>query len=80
MIKYVDGDWRYVIATNGMAVGQKIVAGNSASIEPGNSMPLKNIPTGTLIHNIELTLGKGGQMVRGAGTSAQLLAKEGKYV
>ena len=80
LIKYVDGDWRYVIATNGMAVGQKIVAGNSASIEPGNSMPLKNIPTGTLIHNIELTLGKGGQMVRGAGTSAQLLAKEGKYV
>ena len=80
LVKYVDGDWRYVIATNGMAVGQKIVAGNSASIEPGNSMPLKNIPTGTLIHNIELTLGKGGQMVRGAGTSAQLLAKEGKYV
>ena len=80
LTKYVDGDWRYVIATNGMAVGQKIVSGGSASIEPGNSMPLKNIPTGTLIHNIEITLGKGGQMVRGAGTSAQLLAKEGKYV
>ena len=80
LIKYVDGDWRYVIGTNGMVVGQKIIAGNSVSIEPGNGMPLKNIPTGTLIHNIELTLGKGGQMVRGAGTSAQLLAKEGKYV
>ena len=80
LIKYVDGDWRYVIATNGMLVGQKVASGNSSPIEPGNSMQLKNIPTGTLIHNIELTLGKGGQMVRGAGTSAQLLAKEGKYV
>jgi large subunit ribosomal protein L2 len=80
LIKYVDGDWRYVIATNGMSVGQKIISSGAASIEPGNSMPLKNIPTGTLIHNIEITLGKGGQMVRGAGTSAQLLAKEGKYV
>jgi large subunit ribosomal protein L2 len=80
LIKYVDGDWRYLIATNGMAVGQKIVSGASASIEDGNSMPLKNIPTGTVIHNIEITLGKGAQMVRGAGTSAQLLAKEGKYV
>ena len=79
LIHYVDGDKRYLIAPNGLKVGQSIIAGPDAPIEAGNTLPLKNIPVGESIHNIELKLGKGGQLVRSAGVSAQLAAKEGKY-
>ena len=79
LIHYVDGDKRYIIAPNGLKVGQPIIAGPDAPIEAGNTLPLKNIPVGESIHNIELKLGKGGQLVRSAGVSAQLAAKEGKY-
>ena len=79
LLNYVDGEKRYIIAPVGLNVGDKIVSGDFADIRPGNSMPLANIPVGTTIHNIELQPGKGGQMARSAGTSAQLLAKEGRY-
>ncbi len=78
-IHYADGERRYILAPLGLAVGAKIVSGPDADILPGNSLPLKNIPLGTTIHNIELKRGKGGQMVRSAGVGAQLLAKEGEY-
>ena len=79
LIKYQNGDWRYILAPNQLRVGDKVVSGESAEISPGNALPLANIPSGTVVHNIELTLGKGGQIVRSAGGSAQVLAKEGKY-
>ena len=79
LIYYADGDKRYILAPVGLNVGDKIQAGPDAEIRPGNSLPLKLLPTGTSIHNIELKAGKGGQMVRSAGASAQLLAKEGDY-
>jgi large subunit ribosomal protein L2 len=79
LLNYADGEKRYIIAPVGLNVGDKIVSSNEAEIRPGNSMPLASIPTGTTIHNIELQPGKGGQMVRSAGASAQLLAKEGRY-
>jgi len=79
LIKYADGDWRYVLATNGMKEGDSLEAGGQAEIKPGNSLALKLIPTGIQVHNIELKPGRGGQMVRSAGTSAQILAKEGNY-
>ena len=79
LIKYADGDWRYILATVDLKVGDEIVAGEKAEIRPGNALPLGSIPSGTLIHNVELTLGRGGQIVRGAGTSAQVMAKEGDY-
>jgi len=79
LIYYVDGEKRYILAPIGLNVGDKIQAGPDAEIRPGNSLPLKSLPTGTSIHNIELKSGKGGQMVRSAGASAQLLAKEGDY-
>lgn len=79
LIKYRDGDWRYILAPNGITVGDTVVAGEDAEIRNGNALPLRSIPTGTMVHNIELSVGKGGQMVRGAGTSARVLAKEGKY-
>jgi large subunit ribosomal protein L2 len=79
LLNYADGEKRYIIAPVGLNVGDKIISGNEADIRPGNSMPLANIPVGTTIHNIELQPGKGGQMVRSAGTSAQLQAKEGRY-
>lgn len=79
LIYYTDGDKRYILAPVGLNVGDKIQAGPDAEIRPGNSLPLKLLPTGTSIHNIELKAGKGGQMVRSAGASAQLLAKEGDY-
>jgi large subunit ribosomal protein L2 len=78
-IHYADGERRYILAPVGLAVGTKIVSGPDADIIPGNSLPLRNIPLGTTIHNIELRRGKGGQMVRSAGVGAQLLAKEGAY-
>ncbi len=80
LIHYVDGEKRYIIAPKGLKVGDVIESGPSADIRVGNSLPLENIPVGTVIHNIELKPGKGGQLVRAAGTGAQLLGKEGQYV
>ena len=79
LVVYADGDKRYIIAPAGLKVGDKVVSGADADIKPGNALPLLNIPVGTFIHNIELQAGKGGQLVRAAGLSAQLMAKEGKY-
>src|SRR5579875_1632003 len=79
LLQYLDGEKRYIIAPLGLKVGDRVMAGPEADIKPGNALPLKNIPAGTVIHNIELTRGRGGQMVRGAGTGAQLMAKEGDY-
>lgn len=79
LIHYVDGEKRYILAPNGLKVGATIVSGPDADIRLGNALPLKNIPVGTVIHNIELKPGRGGQLVRAAGASAQLLGKEGKY-
>lgn len=79
LLHYVDGEKRYIVAPVGLMVGDTIVSGQDVDIRPGNSLPLANIPVGTTIHNIELLPGNGGQMVRSAGTSAQLLAKESKY-
>ncbi|MCH3977100.1 MAG: 50S ribosomal protein L2 [Bacilli bacterium] len=77
---YADGEKRYVLAAKDMAVGTEIISGEATDVKVGNAMLLVNIPEGTLIHNIELAPGKGGQMCRAAGTSAQILGKEGKYV
>jgi large subunit ribosomal protein L2 len=79
LLTYADGEKRYIVAPVGLMVGDKVLSGREVEIRPGNTMALANIPVGTTIHNIELQPGKGGQMVRSAGTSAQLLAKEGKY-
>ena len=79
LLNYVDGEKRYILAPNGLKVGDKVESGENADIKVGNSLPLKNIPVGTLIHNIELKIGKGAQLVRSAGTGAQLMAKEGSY-
>ena len=79
LIKYRDGDWRYIIAPNGLSVGDSVVAGEDAAIRVGNALPLKAIPTGTQVHNVELKAGRGGQIVRSAGSSAQVLAKEDRY-
>ena len=79
LINYVDGEKRYIIAPHKLLVGDTIESGPTADIKIGNALPLRNIPLGTTIHNIELKPGKGGQMVRSAGNSAQLMAKEGKY-
>ena len=79
LLHYADGEKRYILAPEGIKVGQTVVAGEGADILPGNALPLKLIPAGTMIHNIELRKGKGGQMVRSAGASAQLVAKEGDY-
>lgn len=79
LVEYEDGEKRYIIAPVGIKVGAKIQAGEDAEIKVGNSIPLRAIPTGTLIHNIEMHRGKGGQLVRSAGTVARLMAKEGKY-
>jgi large subunit ribosomal protein L2 len=80
LIHYLDGEKRYIIAPTGLKVGDTIIAGNNAEIKPGNSMPMKNMPTGIDIHNIEVQKGRGGQLVRSAGGSAQLMVKEGNYV
>ncbi|MFU0824303.1 50S ribosomal protein L2 [Clostridium sp.] len=79
LLVYADGEKRYIIAPVGLKVGDVVVSGPNADIKPGNALPLVNIPVGTVIHNIELQAGKGGQIVRAAGASAQLMAKEGKY-
>jgi large subunit ribosomal protein L2 len=80
LINYVDGEKRYIIAPKGLVVGKKIMSGPAAAIEDGNALPLENIPLGFTVHNIELNLGKGGQMVRSAGGGALIAAKEGDYV
>lgn len=80
LVHYVDGEKRYILAPKNIQVGTEIMSGPEADIKPGNALPLINIPVGTVIHNIELKPGKGGQLVRSAGTSAQVLGKEGKYV
>lgn len=79
LLHYSDGEKRYILYPHGLKVGDKVVSGPDADIVVGNAMPLKNIPAGTVIHNIELRLGKGGQMVRSAGGAAQLLSKDGEY-
>ncbi len=79
LLNYADGEKRYIVAPLGLKVGDTVLAGAQAEIRPGNSLPLANIPVGTMIHNVELKAGKGGQLVRSAGESAQLLAKEGEY-
>ena len=79
LIYYADGDKRYILAPAGLNVGGVIKSGNDAEIKPGNTLPLAQIPGGTLIHNIELQKGKGGQLVRSAGMAAQIIAKEGAY-
>ena len=79
LLVYADGEKRYIIAPVGLKVDDTVLTGPEAEIRPGNSLPISNIPVGTMIHNIEMKEGKGGQLVRSAGTSAQLLAKEGDY-
>jgi len=80
LIHYADGEKRYILAPKGIEVGTQIMSGVEADIKAGNALPLSNIPMGSTIHNIELKPGGGGQLVRSAGTSAQVLGKEGKYV
>lgn len=80
LLHYTDGEKRYILAPKGVTVGQRIESGEGADILAGNALPLKNIPLGTLVHNIELYPKRGGQMVRSAGASAQVMAKEGSYV
>jgi large subunit ribosomal protein L2 len=80
LLVYADGEKRYIIAPLGLQVGDTVMSGKGAEIRVGNTLPLERIPLGTLVHNIELHTGRGGQMVRSAGTSAQVLAKEGDYV
>ena len=79
LLEYEDGEKRYIIAPEGLKVGDTVMSGANADIKPGNCLPFTNIPVGTIIHNIELYPGKGAQLVRSAGNMAQLMAKEGKY-
>ncbi len=79
LLHYADGEKRYIVAPLGLTAGDTVISGQNAEIRPGNSLPLANIPLGTMIHNIELREGRGGQLVRAAGASAQLLGKEGAY-
>ena len=79
LLNYADGEKRYILAPNGLKVGDVVESGAEADIKPGNALPLKNIPLGTIIHAVELKIGKGAQLVGSAGTSAQLMAKEGDY-
>jgi large subunit ribosomal protein L2 len=79
LIFYRDGEKRYILAPTGLEVGATVASGPAADIRVGNALPLRNMPSGTVVHNIEMIVGRGGQMVRGAGTSAQLMAKEEKY-
>jgi large subunit ribosomal protein L2 len=79
LVKYPDGDWRYILAPNGLQVGDTVESGDQAEIRTGNALPLRAIPTGQMIHNVELRKGMGGQIVRSAGAAAQVLAKEEEY-
>jgi len=80
LLHYADGEKRYILAPLGLKTGDQVISDDVTDVKPGNSMPLKNIPLGTLVHNIEMRPGKGGQVVRSAGTAAQVMAKEGRYV
>ncbi len=80
LIHYADGEKRYISAPIGLVVGAKVESGPRAEIQPGNALPLRHIPAGTLVHNLELTPGKGGQLVRSAGVAAQVLSRDGEYV
>ncbi len=80
LIFYADGEKSYILAPHGLSVGARVQSGPDAEVSLGNSLPLTNIPTGTVVHNLELTPGRGGQLVRGAGTGAQVLSREGEYV
>jgi large subunit ribosomal protein L2 len=80
LLHYKDGEKRYILAPEGLKVGDEVLAGEGADIKPGNALPLEKIPLGTMVHNIELVHGKGGQLVRSAGAYAQIMAKEGNYV
>jgi large subunit ribosomal protein L2 len=79
LIHYVDGDKRYILFPQGLKVGDSVIAGETADIKPGNCLPLKNIPLGTFVHNVEMKIGKGGQLIRSAGTYGQLMAREKGY-
>ena len=79
LLHYIDGEKRYILAPVGVSVGDTVVSGERTDVKPGNSMPLKNIPLGSFIHNVELKIGKGGQIIRSAGGYGQLMAKEGGY-
>ncbi len=79
LVQYEDGEKRYILAPDGLKVGDRIMSGENAPLTPGNTLPLGKIPVGMMIHNIELSVGKGGQLVRSAGVAAQLMAKEGEY-
>jgi large subunit ribosomal protein L2 len=79
LIKYADGEWRYILAPRGVSAGQAVVSGEDAPIKPGNSLPLRAIPVGTVVHCVEMKPGKGAQLMRSAGASAQLAAREGSY-
>ncbi len=79
LLHYADGEKRYILAPHNLQLGEILMSGEEADIKPGNALPLRNIPLGTLIHNVELKKGKGGQIIRSAGTYGQLMAKEGKY-
>jgi large subunit ribosomal protein L2 len=79
LVTYADGDKRYILQPNGLKVGDAVISGDNVDILPGNALPLKNIPLGTMLHNVELKPGKGGQIARSAGSSVQLVAKEGDY-
>ncbi|MBI5182083.1 MAG: 50S ribosomal protein L2 [Nitrospirae bacterium] len=79
LLNYVDGEKRYILLPEGLKINDTVVSGEAVDIKPGNALPLKNIPVGTIIHNIELKKGKGGQIARSAGSAAQLMAKEGDY-
>ncbi len=80
LIHYVDGEKRYILHVRGLAVGDEVLAGGDADIKPGNSLPIGRIPLGTIVHNVELKPGKGGQLARSAGSGVQIMAKEGDYV
>jgi len=80
LIKYKDGEQAYILAPQRLAVGDTIVAGDHVDVKPGNAMPIGNIPVGTIVHNIELKIGKGGQLARSAGTYAQIVGRDGEYV
>jgi large subunit ribosomal protein L2 len=79
LVTYADGEKRYILQPNGLKVGDAVISGDTVDILPGNALPLKNIPLGTMLHNVELKPGKGGQIARSAGSSVQLVAKEGDY-
>ncbi|MEK9712029.1 MAG: 50S ribosomal protein L2 [Thalassolituus sp.] len=79
LLKYADGERRYILAPKGLSAGDEVISGEHAPIKPGSSMPLRNVPVGSTVHNVELKPGKGGQLARSAGASAQLVAREGAY-